>query len=246
MASITTTSSTVYLDGRPYSRIHYIFNLRRPPLYHILNTLLPVILMASLSIFVFKLPPESGERIEMSLTVLLAYAVYLTLISDDIPRTSKSVSILPLYLTIILILSALSVIFTIFVLDAYFKSDEATVPYWLQSITRGFLVRATCWSVACSSQTKVAPKENKATGKLNAFKILREASSCELNHSEKDNNYIKPGIHGTKPKPEATRMFNWKEIAQMLDKCFMYTYILLFVIATILSLEILVSAYKST
>ena len=66
--------------------------------------------MASLTIFVFKLPPELGERIEISLTVLLAYAVYLTLISENIPRMSKSVSILSIYLTFILVLSALSVI----------------------------------------------------------------------------------------------------------------------------------------
>ena len=126
--SITTTDSIVYLDGQQYCRVHFIFELRRRPLYHILNTLLPVILMASLTIFVFKLSAESGERIGMSLTVLLAYAVYLTLISENIPRTSKSVSILSIYLTFILALSALSVILTIFVLDVYFKSDDATVP----------------------------------------------------------------------------------------------------------------------
>ena len=66
--------------------------------------------MASLTIFVFKLPPELGESIEISLTVPLAYAVYLTLISENIPRMSKSVSILSIYITFILVLSALSVI----------------------------------------------------------------------------------------------------------------------------------------
>ena len=246
--SLTTANSTVYYDlnDRPYSRIHYAFKLRRRALYHILNTLFPAILMASLTIFVFKLPHESGERIGMSLTVLLAYAVYLTLISDDIPRTSKSVSILSLYLTSILVLSALSVILTIFVLDVYFKSDDVTVPNWLQAFTRRFLVRVTCSNITCSSQGKVAPDSDKATkGKSNAFKILRKSS--QLDHFEKENNPVEPVFNDNNiPLPEAKRIYNWREIAQMLDKCCMYTYIILFVIATTACLGVLGSAYNST
>ena len=92
--SASTSSTTKTREQQSFSRIYFTFVLRRLPLYHVLNTLFPVILMASLTIFVFKLPPESGERIGMSLTVLLAYAVYLTLISDHIPQTSTSASIL--------------------------------------------------------------------------------------------------------------------------------------------------------
>ena len=240
VVAIATTNSTAYLEGQPYSRIHYTFTLRRRPLYHILNTMFPVILMASLTIFVFKLPPESGERIGMSLTVLLAYAVYLTLISDDIPRTSTSVSILSLYLMIILALSALSVILTIFVLDVYFKSDDETVPDWLQSLTQGFLVRVTCWNDTCLSQSKVAPKCDKATDESNTFNILREAS--EVDHSEKNKSGFESGNNGNKRQTEPLGKYKWKEIAQMLDKCFLYAYILFFVIATIVCIAVLGSA----
>ena len=240
MVAITTINSTSYFEEQPYSRIHYTFTLRRRPLYHILNTMFPLIVMASLTIFVFKLPPESGERIGMSLTVLLAYAVYLTLISDDIPRTSTSVSILSLYLMIILALSALSVILTIFVLDVYFKSDDATVPDWLQSLTHGFLVRVTCWNDTCLSQSKVAPKCDKATDESNAFDILREAS--EVDHSEKNKGDFESGNNGNKRQMEPMGKYKWKEIAQMLDKCFLCAYILLFVIATIVCIAVLASA----
>jgi len=60
-------------------------------MFHILNTLFPVVMMAVLSAMVFKLPVDSGEKIGFSLTVLLAYAVYLTLISENIPSTSVTV-----------------------------------------------------------------------------------------------------------------------------------------------------------
>jgi hypothetical protein len=47
--------------------------------------------MAVLIAMVFKLPVDSGEKIGFSLTVLLAYAVYLTMISENIPSTSVAV-----------------------------------------------------------------------------------------------------------------------------------------------------------
>ena len=77
-----------------FSRLKFSITIRRRPLFHLLNTLFPVILMAFLTVIVFKLPPESGERIGLSLTILLAFAVYLTLISESIPQTSMSASLL--------------------------------------------------------------------------------------------------------------------------------------------------------
>ena len=77
--------------GKSFSSLSYSIKLQRRPMFHIINTLFPVALMAVLIAMVFKLPVDSGEKIGFSLTVLLAYAVYLTMISDNIPSTSVSV-----------------------------------------------------------------------------------------------------------------------------------------------------------
>ena len=91
---------------------------------------------------------------------------------------------------------------------------------------------------------KVAPESDKATGESNAFKILQESS--ELDHFEKENNSMEHVFNVNTPLPGGKRKYNWKEIAQMLDKCCMYTYIILFVIATTVCLGVLGSAYNST
>lgn len=80
--------------GTTFSALTYTLKLRRRPMFHVLNTLFPVALMAVLIAMVFKLPVDSGEKIGFSLTVLLAYAVYLTMISDNIPSTSVTVCFL--------------------------------------------------------------------------------------------------------------------------------------------------------
>ena len=81
-------------DGDKFSSVSFLIRLQRRLLFHVVNTLFPVALMAILITFVFKLPVESGEKIGFSLTVLLSYAVYLTLISDNIPSTSVTVCLL--------------------------------------------------------------------------------------------------------------------------------------------------------
>lgn len=77
-----------------FSTLTFSLKLRRRPMFHIGNTLFPVSTMAFLIAVVFKLPVESGEKIGFSLTVLLSYAVYLTVISGDIPSTSNTVCFL--------------------------------------------------------------------------------------------------------------------------------------------------------
>ena len=42
---------------------------------------------------VFLLPADAGEKMGTSITVLLAYAVYLTIVTDYMPTTSLSVSL---------------------------------------------------------------------------------------------------------------------------------------------------------
>ena len=72
------------------------FNLfiRRRPAFYILNRILPVILSSFLVIVVFILPCESGEKVSYALTELLALAFLLTLITDYMPSTSLTISIL--------------------------------------------------------------------------------------------------------------------------------------------------------
>ncbi|CAC5378858.1 unnamed protein product [Mytilus coruscus] len=81
-------------------------------------------MMAILIAMVFKLPVDSGERNGFALTVLLAYAVYLSIISENIPSTSVSVCYLSLYLAFVLFLAAMSVVLTIFVLRAHYGTGE--------------------------------------------------------------------------------------------------------------------------
>lgn len=90
----SSSSSTGTREGSSTPELTYTLKFKRRPYFHVMNSLVPMVLLAFLSAMVFKLPPDSGEKMGFSLTVLLAYAVYLTIISDDMPSTSTSTSVL--------------------------------------------------------------------------------------------------------------------------------------------------------
>ncbi|KAJ8318089.1 hypothetical protein KUTeg_003180 [Tegillarca granosa] len=76
-----------------FSKLNYNLILERRPSYYIMSMILPVVLTSYLMIIVFILPVHSGEKVGFSLTVLLAVAVLLTLILDQMPSTALYVSI---------------------------------------------------------------------------------------------------------------------------------------------------------
>lgn len=211
-----------------YDRLFFKLKLKRRRLFHILNTIFPVLLMASLICFIFKLPPESGERIGMSLTVLLAYSVYLTIISTNIPTTSINYSILSIYLAIILLLSALSVVGTIIVLDIYFNhQDDEDIPGWLQTLARVVLVRMAMWKGASwCRKARVHPNDFANTPANTKFNI-RKGKWIE-----------EPSL--TKNGVDKERL-SWKEIALIMDRCFMYIFVFSTVICTVTCISILIS-----
>lgn len=93
-------STSIVLHGSEvYSRVDFSFTFERRTPFHLLSTILPLFFLVSMTCFVFKIPVDAGEKLGYCLTVLLAFAVYLTLVSDNIPTTSTSTSYLCTYLT---------------------------------------------------------------------------------------------------------------------------------------------------
>ena len=53
--------------------------------------MLPCIFVTSAAMLVFYLPPESGEKVNMGVTVLLALTVFLLLVAESMPPQSKNI-----------------------------------------------------------------------------------------------------------------------------------------------------------
>ena len=50
--------------------------------------------MSLLALLVFYLPPDSGEKVSLGITVLLSFSVFLLLVAENVPKTSEFVPLL--------------------------------------------------------------------------------------------------------------------------------------------------------
>ncbi|XP_053385112.1 acetylcholine receptor subunit alpha-like [Mercenaria mercenaria] len=130
------STSVTRIPGGLYTSdtIYFNFSIKRKPMFLIINVILPIIFMAVINMLVFLLPAESGERVSYSVTVLLALAVFMTLVGDNLPKTSEPMPVLSYYLMILLALSTLMTVTTILNLRLCFKKGQ--VPACVRSLYR--------------------------------------------------------------------------------------------------------------
>ena len=108
-----------------YSKVIFRMTLTRNPQYLLLNIISPVIILEFLNLFVFVLPIDSGERVSVSITILLTVFVFMTSLSDKLPETHSPYSSFNIFVVAQLMYSSLITISAIFM--AWMHSVE-TVP----------------------------------------------------------------------------------------------------------------------
>ncbi|XP_077989123.1 neuronal acetylcholine receptor subunit alpha-7-like [Glandiceps talaboti] len=119
----------------PYPDITFIIHIRRRTLYYGFNLIIPCALMTLMAVVGFTLPPESGEKITLGITILLSMTVFLLLIAETMPPTSEVVPLVAKYYGFTMLMVGLSVIFTIISLNFYYRNPEdANMPKYMRAI----------------------------------------------------------------------------------------------------------------
>uniref|UniRef100_A0A131YGP4 Nicotinic acetylcholine receptor, invertebrate n=1 Tax=Rhipicephalus appendiculatus TaxID=34631 RepID=A0A131YGP4_RHIAP len=120
---------------QPFPDITVVLVIRRKTLYYMYNVVLPCIMMSVLTLLVFCLPPDSGEKIALGVTVLLAFSVFMLAIAEKMPETSESIPLLGIYLTAVMAITSISVVMTVIVLNFHYRGpSRKEVPAWLRRL----------------------------------------------------------------------------------------------------------------
>ena len=128
--SLQSHSAKSYLWNN-FSIYDVTFTIKRHSLYYSIIVICPTMLFVALNPLVFLLPVESGERIGLSMTVLLSYAIFLTLVSDAIPASSNPMSITLIVMMITITISSIIVFMNIIILTLYYRENNTQMnTFW--------------------------------------------------------------------------------------------------------------------
>ena len=118
-----------------YVDIHFNITLRRKTLFYTVNLIIPCVGISFLSVFVFYLPSDSGEKISLCISILLSLTVFFLLLAEIIPPTSLAVPLLGKYLLFAMTLITFSVVVTICILNLHYRSPAThTMPAWVKKV----------------------------------------------------------------------------------------------------------------
>jgi len=119
----------------PYVDITFTIHIRRRTLYYFFNLIVPCVLISSMALLGFTLPPDSGEKLTLDVTVLLSLTVFLNTVSETMPNTSDAVPLISTYFNCIMMMVASSVVLTVVVLNYHHRTAETHVmPMWVRSV----------------------------------------------------------------------------------------------------------------
>ncbi|XP_007444779.2 acetylcholine receptor subunit alpha, partial [Python bivittatus] len=120
---------------KTYLDVTYHFVLLRLPLYFIVSVIIPCLLFSFLTGLVFYLPTDSGEKMTLSISVLLSLTVFLLVIVELIPSTSSAVPLIGKYMLFTMVLVITSIIITVIVINIHHRSPNThTMPQWVRKI----------------------------------------------------------------------------------------------------------------
>lgn len=104
-----------------FSDITFKLTMRRKTLFYTVNLIIPCVGITFLTVLVFYLPSDSGEKVTLCISILLSLTVFFLLLAEIIPPTSLAVPLLGKYLLFTMILVTSSIWVTVCVLNVYFR-----------------------------------------------------------------------------------------------------------------------------
>ncbi|XP_053399141.1 acetylcholine receptor subunit beta-like 1 [Mercenaria mercenaria] len=196
--------------------------IKRKPLYVLLSVIMPIIMLSALNIFVFVLPCDSGEKASYSITVFLAFAVFLSIISATFPENSEVIALFSIYLIVQTLQSTvITLIALVLARCASFDADDTPVPHWLQGILTVMSCQCGCRRRIRKNQVVDLESDSKGISKMKEIAKTRFAFSKEKEDV--------PNEQGSLVSPFNT----WKNVVNRLDILFFVFFTLVLVVSTL-------------
>lgn len=221
-----------------FREVDLSFFIGRRPTHFVVFSIVPCMIIGMLVLVSFFIPAESGERIGLCATILLAVSVYLLVVTEQLPEQSETLPLIGVYYIVIMFEIGLALAATVLVLMAHHATSEP--PRFLAWITVlnsiGCRRKKKRKSVTLSSPTtsRVEAENTDATVVKNDNVELGETRgqtpAADLPKQQRPSTaYSVVQLIREEDENQET----WKEIARALDRIFFWLFLALFVVSSI-------------
>uniref|UniRef100_A0A8C8E3K0 Cholinergic receptor, nicotinic, alpha 6 n=1 Tax=Oryzias sinensis TaxID=183150 RepID=A0A8C8E3K0_9TELE len=201
-----------------YPDITYSFYIRRLPLFYTINLIIPCLLISFLTVLVFYLPSDCGEKVTLCISVLLSLTVFLLVITETIPSTSLVIPLIGEYLLFTMIFVTLSIVITVFVLNVHYRTPMThTMPGWVHLVFLKVLPRI-----------MLMRRPTDEDGKAGGWDTSGEAGGVK--QAIESVKYIAENMRSRNKAKEVED--DWKYVAMVIDRIFLWVFVTVCVLGT--------------
>ena len=177
--NVNAGNHTDAFENELYDYVTFSFKLKRKWLYFLINIMGPVVLTSLLNIVCFQLPPESGEKVTLSISIFLTLAVFQNVVNSALPESSDGLPILTIYIGLQLIGSVLTITMTVIILKLHHKEGHAILPRVLRAIINKSRQRETQTKIDIDTkQIELLVSEDCTTNCVTWRRISDALNSC--------------------------------------------------------------------
>uniref|UniRef100_A0A8C3G090 Acetylcholine receptor subunit beta n=1 Tax=Cyclopterus lumpus TaxID=8103 RepID=A0A8C3G090_CYCLU len=217
-----------------YEDMTFYLIIERKPLYYVFNIIVPCILITIIAIFNFYLPPDAGEKMGLSINVLLTLTVFLLLLADKIPETSLGVPIIVNYIMFTMILVTFSVILSVVVLNLHHRSANThRMPIWVRKIFihllppyLGMLRPKVETPLSLEIMPPIVRFLNSSLFSFHPFCLLPPPPTPLTSHPL----LLPPSIH---PSTLVQLKEDWQYVAMVVDRMFLWIFVVFTTVGTL-------------
>ncbi|XP_069894209.1 5-hydroxytryptamine receptor 3B [Dipodomys merriami] len=106
--AVSSMYNVLHVATGDFAQIQFNVVIRRCPLTYVVSLLIPSIFLMLVDLGSFYLPPNCRARIVFKTNVLVGYTVFRVNMSDEVPRSAGSISLIGIFFTVCMALLVLS------------------------------------------------------------------------------------------------------------------------------------------
>ncbi|XP_071128929.1 neuronal acetylcholine receptor subunit beta-3-like [Mytilus edulis] len=128
----------------PFVDLTFHLKIKRQPAFYNYILILPCILLSSLTLVLFWLPPESPAKMQLGMNIFVAFFVLLLLLAESTPPAASSIPLIGAYYCLNMILITLSTFLSVIVVNLYFRGSRTEVPKCVKTLFVNGFARILC------------------------------------------------------------------------------------------------------